>query len=47
MPKWKSLVWNNKVITNLEHSCQELKEQHVAYIEFDREKQSLIAQIQD
>ncbi len=36
------------IITSLEHTCQDLKEQHVVvHIEFDREKQKLIAQIQD
>ncbi len=32
----------------MERTCQDLKEQHVVvHIEFDREKQNLIAQIQD
>jgi hypothetical protein len=36
------------IITISEKACQDLKEHHVAaHIKFDREKQSLIAQIQD
>jgi hypothetical protein len=36
------------IITGLEHTYQNLKEQHVvACIEFDKEKQSLTTQIQN
>ncbi len=36
------------IITNLEQTCQDLKEQQVATcIKFEREKQSLTTQIQD
>jgi hypothetical protein len=48
IPKWKSLIWNNRVITSLEHTCQDFKEQQVvAHIKFNREKHSFTAQIQD
>jgi hypothetical protein len=34
--------------SNLEGTCQDLKEQHVvAHVEFDKEKQSFTTQIQD
>jgi hypothetical protein len=36
------------IITSLEHTCQNVKEQQVAtHIEFDKEKQTLTAQIQE
>ncbi len=36
------------IITISEKTCQDFREHHVvAHIKFDREKQSLIAQIQD
>jgi hypothetical protein len=36
------------IITISEKACQDLREHHVAaHIKFDREKQSLIVQIQD
>jgi hypothetical protein len=44
----ESSLEQHGIITSLEQTCQDLKEQQVvAYIEFDKEKQSLIAQIQD
>ncbi len=43
----KSSMQQNTII-GLEQTCQELKEQHVAtHIECEKEKQTLIAQIQD
>jgi hypothetical protein len=36
------------IITSLKHTCQDFREQHVAaHVEFNKEKQSHIAQIQD
>jgi hypothetical protein len=36
------------IITSLKHTCQDLREQHLAaHVEFNKEKQSHIAQIQD
>jgi hypothetical protein len=44
----KSSLEQQGIITGLEHTCQDLKEHWVAtYIEIDKGKQSLIAQIQD
>jgi hypothetical protein len=44
----KSSLEQHGIITSLEHTCQDFSEQHlVVHMEFDREKQNLIAQIQD
>jgi hypothetical protein len=44
----ESSLEQHGIITSLEQTCQDLKEQQVAtHIEFDKEKQSLITQIQD
>ncbi len=49
MPKWRSLIWEQQgIITSLEQTCQDLREQQVATrIKFEREKQSLTTQNQD
>jgi hypothetical protein len=44
----ESSLGQHGIITGLEHTCQDLREQHVdAHIKFDMEKQSFITQIQD
>jgi hypothetical protein len=48
MPKWKNLVGTTWYHTISEKAYQDFKEHHVvAHIKFDKEKQSLIVQIQD
>jgi hypothetical protein len=44
----ESILEQHGIIFGLEQTCQDFNEQHVVtHIEFDREKQSLIFQIQD
>jgi uncharacterized membrane-anchored protein len=44
----ESSLEQQNIITGLECTCQDFKEQHVAiHIKFDKEKQSLTTQIQD
>ncbi len=44
----ESSLEQHGIMTSLEKTCQDFREHHgVAHIEFDREKQSLTAQIQD
>jgi hypothetical protein len=44
----ESSLEQHGIITSLKHTCQDVKEQQIAtHIEFDKEKQTLTAQIQD
>jgi hypothetical protein len=44
----ESSLEQHGIITSLKHTCQDVKEQQIAtHIKFDKEKQTITAQIQD